>query len=232
MTTISGPGDPPPREPEGRTTGGRTDLGRRLAARRTAAGMSREELGERCGADAHYVACLEEHVALPAIGTLARLADALGTTVDALAGTGSERDPGPPAMAPDVRPVTLDEEECRRLLGVRGIGRVAVFTPEGPAVHPVNYLIAAGDVTFRTAADTVLARAAGSEAAFEVERIDEVAARAWSVLAVGVLQEATDPAQLERLADAVHSTPWAGGTRSHWMKLTPVRLTGRRVACR
>ncbi|MFJ9643508.1 helix-turn-helix domain-containing protein [Streptomyces sp. NPDC101206] len=232
MITISGPGHPPPREPDGRSTAARTDLARRLAARRTAAGMSREELGERCGADAHYIACLEDHVALPAIGTLVRLADALGTTVDALVGAGSDRDPWPPPKAPDVQPVTLDEEECRRLLGVRGIGRVAVFTPEGPAIHPVNYLVAGGDVTFRTAADTVLARAVGREAAFEVERIDEVAARAWSVLAVGVLLEATDPARLERLADAAHSTPWAGGSRTRWMKLTPVRLTGRRVACR
>ncbi|MFD8410950.1 helix-turn-helix domain-containing protein [Streptomyces sp. NPDC059650] len=232
MITSSGPGHPPPREPVGRSTAGRTDLGRRIAARRTAAGMSREELGELCGADAHFIACLEDHVALPAIGTLVRLADALGTTVDALVGAGSDRDPWPPPKAPDVQPVTLDEEECRRLLGVRGIGRVAVFTPEGPAIHPVNYLVAAGDVAFRTAADTVLARAAGREAAFEVERIDEVAARAWSVLAVGVLEEATDPARLERQADAAHSTPWAGGSRTHWMKLTPVRLTGRRVACR
>ncbi|MFJ3921788.1 helix-turn-helix domain-containing protein [Streptomyces sp. NPDC090022] len=232
MTTSSGPGPgrPPLHESAGRDTEGRTDLGRRLAARRTAAGMSREELAERCGADADYIAWLEDHVALPAIGTLVRLADALGTTVDALAGTGPDRDPpGATPGAPGTRPVALDEEECRRLLGVRGIGRVAVFTPEGPAVHPVNYLVVAGDVAFRTAAGTVLARAAGTEAAFEVERIDEVAARAWSVLAVGVLEEATDPDGLERLADAARFTPWAGGERTHWMKLTPVRLTGRRV---
>ncbi|MFB7169948.1 helix-turn-helix domain-containing protein [Streptomyces sp. NPDC056254] len=211
-----------------------TDLGRRLAARRTAAGMSREELGERCGADAHYIASLEEHVALPAIGTLVRLADALGTTVDALVGMGSDRDHRPAARAPDAadHPEVLEEEECRRLLGIQGIGRVAVFTPEGPAVHPVNYLVVAGDVAFRTAADTVLARAADTEAAFEVERIDEVAARGWSVLAVGVLQTAPNPDELEGRAEAAHCKPWAGGSRAHWMRLAPVRLTGRRVVCR
>ncbi|MFH7594433.1 pyridoxamine 5'-phosphate oxidase family protein [Streptomyces racemochromogenes] len=211
-----------------------TELGRRLAARRTAAGMSRHDLGERCGADAHFIASLEDDAALPTVGVLVRLAEALGTTVEALAGTGATAHPGRPAGPPQAaaQPVVLDEEECRRLLGVRGIGRIAAFTVDGPAVHPVNYLIVDGEVVFRTAADTVLARAAGSEAAFEVERIDEVAARGWSVLAVGVLRAVSRPDALDRLAEAAHAVPWAGGARTHWMKLSPRRLTGRRVEYR
>ncbi|MFB6613037.1 helix-turn-helix domain-containing protein [Streptomyces sp. NPDC085524] len=211
-----------------------TDLGRRLAARRTAAGISREELGERCGADAHYIASLEDYAALPTVAILVRLAEALGTTVDALAGTPGAHDPGRPTRTPrtDAQPVVLDEDECRRLLGNRGIGRIAVFTADGPAVHPVNYLIADDDIVFRTGADTLPARAAGTEAAFEVERIDEVAARGWSVLAVGMLEAAPRPEALELLADAAHATPWAGGERTHWMKLAPHRLTGRRVEFR
>ncbi|MGW2671777.1 helix-turn-helix domain-containing protein [Streptomyces sp. NPDC001272] len=211
-----------------------TELGRRLAARRAAAGMSRDELGGRCGADAHYIASLEDGVALPTVGVLVRIADALGTTVDALAGTRTARDPVRPARPShtDARPVVLDEEECRRLLGVRGIGRIALFTVDGPAVHPVNYLMAGGEIVFRTGADTLLARAASTEAAFEVERIDEVAARGWSVLAVGVLEAVSQSDALERLAEAAHATPWAGGDRTHWMKLAPQRLTGRRVEFR
>ncbi|MEW1636844.1 pyridoxamine 5'-phosphate oxidase family protein [Streptomyces sp. NPDC093801] len=211
-----------------------TELGRRLAARRTAAGMSRDELGERCGADAHYIASLEDDVALPTVGVLVRLAEALGTTVDALVDTPASRGPVRPArpLHTDTQPAVLDEEECRRLLGVRGIGRVAVFTMDGPAVHPVNYLMADGEIVFRTGAGTVLARAASTEAAVEVERIDEVAARGWSVLAVGVLEAVSHPDALERLADAAHAAPWAGGERTHWMKLAPRRLTGRRVEYR
>ncbi|MFF4582678.1 helix-turn-helix domain-containing protein [Streptomyces sp. NPDC001389] len=211
-----------------------TDLGRRLAACRTAAGMSREELGERCGADARYIASLEDHVALPTVGTLVRIAQVLGTTVGALAGTRTDHDAGRPArtLCTEARPVVLGEEECRRLLGVRGIGRVAVFAADGPAVHPVNYLVVDDGIAFRTGADTVLARAASTEAAFEAEHIDEVAARGWSVLAVGVLEAASRPDVLESLAEAVHATPWAGGERTHWMKLTPHRLTGRRVEYR
>ncbi|MFE1788282.1 pyridoxamine 5'-phosphate oxidase family protein [Streptomyces sp. NPDC059525] len=108
---------------------------------------------------------------------------------------GSDRNHRPEARAPEAadHPVVLEEEECRRSPGIQGIGRVAVFPPEGPAGHPVNYLVVTGDVAFRTAAHTVLAGAAGTEAAFEVERIDEVAARGWSVPAVGVLRAPPRP---------------------------------------
>ncbi|MCB5163845.1 pyridoxamine 5'-phosphate oxidase family protein [Streptomyces bambusae] len=143
------------------------------------------------------------------------------------------RGTGPSAThRPLARSVALDEAECRRLLGVRGIGRVAVFTADGPAVHPVNYLVVDGAFTFRTGAGTVLSRAAGTEAAFEADRIDSTAARAWSVLAVGVLEPAANRAELDRRAAAAHTEPWAGGARPHWMKLTPVRVTGRRVVYR
>ncbi|WP_314251735.1 helix-turn-helix domain-containing protein [Streptomyces sp. DSM 40907] len=233
MSTSHGAGPRSLHESAWRGTAGRTDLGRRLAARRAAVGMSREELGERCGSNAYYISHLEEHVAAPTIAMLVRLADALGTTVDDLAGMEAGQVPEPPARPLRGQSVTLDEGECRRLLGARGIGRIAVFTPEGPAVHPVNYLVADGDIVFRTAADTLLARAAGTEAAFEVEGIDEVASRGWSVLAVGELRNALANArELDRLAAAAHSVPWAGGVRTRWMRLTPVRLTGRRVLSR
>ncbi|GLX16610.1 hypothetical protein Slala02_10500 [Streptomyces lavendulae subsp. lavendulae] len=212
----------------GETTG-RTDLGRRLAARREALGLSREELGRRCGADGTYVAYLEEHAASPAIGTLVRVADALGLTVDDLTGASAQRVAGRSTARRDSVLVPLDETECRRLLNTCGVGRIAVFTPEGPAVLPVNYLIAGSDIAFRTAAEAVTARAAGTEAAFEIDNIDDVTASGWSVLAVGELAAVTGPHEIHHLNTTARSHPWAGGPRDHWMKLTPVRITGRRL---
>ncbi|MEU7607065.1 pyridoxamine 5'-phosphate oxidase family protein [Streptomyces sp. NPDC041003] len=55
----------------------------------------------------------------------------------------------------DTALVALEEAECRTLLGTHGVGRIAVFTPEGPAVLPVNYLIAGPDIAFRTAAEAL-----------------------------------------------------------------------------
>ncbi|MFD9366605.1 helix-turn-helix domain-containing protein [Streptomyces sp. NPDC060020] len=208
---------------------GRTDLGRRLAARREALGLSREELGRRCGADGTFIAYLEERAASPAIGTLLQVADALGVTVDDLTGAGAHRVAGRATARRDSALVPLDETECRRLLSTHGVGRIAIFTPEGPAVLPVNYLIAGPDITFRTAAEAVTARAAGTEVAFEIDNIDDVTATGWSVLAVGELAAVTDSDEIHHLNTTARSQPWAGGPRSHWMKLTPTRITGRRV---
>ncbi|MFE6834022.1 helix-turn-helix domain-containing protein [Streptomyces sp. NPDC057705] len=222
----STPSTPP--QQSGETTG-RTDLGHRLAARRTALGLSREELGRLCGADGNYIAYLEEHAASPAIGTLLRVADALGVTVDDLTGASAHRVAGRSTARRDTTLVPLDETECRRLLSTHGVGRIAVFTRRGPAVLPVNYLVAGPDIAFRTAAETDTARAVGTEVAFEIDHIDDVTASGWSVLAVGALAAVTDPHEIHRLDTTARSQPWAGGPRNHWMKLTPVRITGRRV---
>ncbi|MER5570866.1 pyridoxamine 5'-phosphate oxidase family protein [Streptomyces goshikiensis] len=211
-------------------TAGRTDLGRRIAARRAALGLSREELGRKCGADGNYITYLEEHAAAPAIGTLVRMADVLGVTVDDLTGANADRVRGRSTARRDTALAPLEEAECRSLLGTHGVGRIAVFTPEGPAVLPVNYLVAGPDIAFRTAVEALAARAEGTQVAFEIDNIDDVTAGGWSVLAVGELEAVTEPEEIRHLTAMARSQPWAGGPRTHWMKLTPVRLTGRRVA--
>ncbi|EDX20536.1 DNA-binding protein [Streptomyces sp. Mg1] len=129
---------------------GRTDLGRRIAARRQELGLTREQVGKRCGADATYVAYLEEHAAAPAIGSLARIADALGTTVAELTGATTGYPPGRGTALRDAELITLTDAERRRLLSSHGVGRVAVLTPEGPAIFPVNYVVAGDEIAFRT----------------------------------------------------------------------------------
>ncbi|MEV7612759.1 pyridoxamine 5'-phosphate oxidase family protein [Streptomyces sp. NPDC089799] len=211
---------------------GRTDLGRRLAARREALGLTREELGRRCGADGNYITYLEEHTASPSIGILVRLADVLGVTVDDLTGASTGGVHGRATARRDTQLVPLDEDECRTLLGTHGVGRIAVFTPEGPAVLPVNYLVAGPAIAFRTAVEALAARAAGTEVAFEIDNIDDITAGGWSVLAVGELEAVTTSEEIRHLAATARSQPWAGGPRTHWMKLTPARITGRRVVHR
>jgi nitroimidazol reductase NimA-like FMN-containing flavoprotein (pyridoxamine 5'-phosphate oxidase superfamily) len=58
----------------------------------------------------------------------------------------------------------LTERECRYLLGTHGVGRLAVTTPAGPLVVPVDYGVVDGAIVFRTAAYTTPPRrpAAGS----------------------------------------------------------------------
>ncbi|MEU4732919.1 pyridoxamine 5'-phosphate oxidase family protein [Streptomyces sp. NPDC023588] len=208
---------------------GHTDLGRRIAARREELGLTREQVGKRCGADASYIAYMEEHAASPAIGSLLRLADALGTTVAELTGATTELPPGRTTALHDVQLITLSDEECLRLLSTHGIGRIALVTPQGPAIFPVNYVMAGRDIAFRTLGDAVLARADGTEVAFEVDHIDDVTRLGWSVLAVGEAEGVIDPEELVRLDALARSLPWAGGPRTHWMRVRPARVTGRRL---
>ncbi|MCZ7417729.1 MULTISPECIES: helix-turn-helix domain-containing protein [unclassified Streptomyces] len=206
-----------------------TDLGRRVAARREELGLSREELAERTGAATTYIRYVEERSATPGVGVLLRLADALRTTLAELTGSAADRPPGGGTAFRGARLLELDEAECRGLLGSHGVGRVAVITPEGPAVVPVNYVVSAGDIAFRTAEETVPAAVEGAEVAFEVDRIDEVLSEGWSVLAVGEGWAVTDPDTVGRLDERTASEPWPGGLRRRWLAITPSRVTGRRI---
>jgi hypothetical protein len=41
------------------------------------------------------------------------------------------------------------EDECRRLLGERHLGRLALVDADGPVILPVNYALDQGSVVFR-----------------------------------------------------------------------------------
>lgn len=65
--------------------------------------------------------------------------------------------------------------------------------------------------------------------AFEVDHIDDAMKQGWSVMVVGEVAGVTDGDARQRLDALARSLPWAGGHRTHWMSVTPVRVTGRRV---
>ncbi|MFD5493907.1 pyridoxamine 5'-phosphate oxidase family protein, partial [Streptomyces sp. NPDC127091] len=161
--------------------------------------------------------------------TLLRLAAALGTSVQALRGSGVDLPPGrgTALLHPELR--DLAPQECRTLLSTHGVGRIAVTTPEGPAVVPVNYEVLDDTIAFRTAPDSVPAAAVGSEIAFEVDHVDDAMSRGWSVLAVGPARVVTEPDQVRRLTERAHTAPWAGDGREMWVSIRPTRLTGRRI---
>ncbi|WP_349362123.1 pyridoxamine 5'-phosphate oxidase family protein [Streptomyces sp. H27-C3] len=209
-----------------------SDIGRRVAARREQLGLTREEVAERAGSAPGYLQYLEERSANPGIGFLLRLANALQTTVAELSGETVDLPPGTGRAAYHPELLELSRDECRALLGTHGVGRVAVTTSEGPAVVPVNYLVTDDDVAFRTAPGAAPAAAAGNEVAFEVDHIDDALSQGWSVLVVGEARAVTDPVAAQVLDEMARSTPWAGGDRALWITITPVRVTGRRIAVR
>lgn len=205
------------------------DIGRRVAAERRRRGLSREETARRARMAPEYLAYLEERPAAPTLATLVNLAAALGTSVQALRGGGIDLPPGRGAalLHPQLR--DLSPQECRAMLSTHGVGRIAVTTADGPAVVPVNYEFIDGAIAFRTGPDSVPAAAVGSQAAFEVDHLDEAMSQGWSVLAVGPAEVVTEPQAVRRLTESAHGTPWAGGEREMWVSIRPTRLTGRRI---
>jgi nitroimidazol reductase NimA-like FMN-containing flavoprotein (pyridoxamine 5'-phosphate oxidase superfamily)/DNA-binding XRE family transcriptional regulator len=223
------PVEQPPRRSGPPSERVRGDMGRRIAARRRERGLSRRELAERAGAAPGYIRYLEEHTASPGTGFLLQIADALDTTIDELTGRTADRPPGLGRAGRHPHLVSLSSAECRGLLGTHGVGRVAVDTRSGPAILPVNYVVADGELAFRTSPGAQPARAAGHRTAFEVDHIDEALSEGWSVLAVGPARAVTDDAEARRLRECAYTTPWAGGARNYWVVLTPRRLTGSRI---
>ncbi|MBQ0890649.1 DUF1918 domain-containing protein [Streptomyces sp. RM72] len=207
------------------------DVGRRLAAARRRKGLTLEQVAQRARMAPQYLAYLETHTADPGFGSLVRLADALGTTCVELQGGGADRPPGQGVALRDPMLRDLDEEEERALLSTHGVGRLALNTPDGPAVFPLNYVVSEGDIAFRTDPDAATATAAAvdSQVAFEVDHIDEPMSQGWSVLVVGRCRAVTDPEEARRLAQHAHTEPWPGGRRTMWLAVETERLTGRRI---
>ncbi|MGW6268398.1 MULTISPECIES: helix-turn-helix domain-containing protein [unclassified Streptomyces] len=206
----------------------RSDIGRRIARRRAQLGLTRQETAERAGTTPGYLRHLEEHpTADPGLGVLIRLAGALHTSAAALRGGGIDVPPGLGKAARHPVLTELSAEQCRARLGSHGVGRLAVSTPEGPAIVPVNYTVIDGAIVFRTAPGSPPAAAVGTSVAFEVDHIDEALSRGWSVLVRGRAGAVTDAEDVRRLADRSYSRPWAGGPRDLWVRLEPDTVSGR-----
>lgn len=124
----------------------------------------------------------------------------------------------------------LPRDECLRLLANDEVGRIAVNVFNLPVMVPVNYRLDGEAIVFRTDEGTKQNRGPWAAASFEIDHFDRVAKLGWSVVVKGRLEEVTR-AQRETF-DRVHAlaiNPWGGGEKSHWMRLTPLEISGRRI---
>jgi len=129
----------------------------------------------------------------------------------------------------------LGEAECLRLIASGGIGRIGFSGRYGPTVMPVNYQLYDGSIVFRTAQDsatdedlrTGIANAE-YKVAFEIDDFDTAARTGWSVLIQGSAHHVESEAERASVAGA-GVDPWPGGDRELFLRITPMRITGRRV---
>jgi nitroimidazol reductase NimA-like FMN-containing flavoprotein (pyridoxamine 5'-phosphate oxidase superfamily) len=97
-------------------------------------------------------------------------------------------------------------------------------------VFPVNFVLDRHMVVFRTDEGTKLDTACrGSRVAFEVDGTDAADRTGWSVVIRGEAVEVTDPAELARLRK-LPLDPWAPGAKTHYVRILPAVLTGRRIS--
>ncbi len=130
--------------------------------------------------------------------------------------------------------ITLDRDECIRLLLSTPIGRMAFrdVTDEGRiTVLPVAFDWVDEGIVFRTLDGAKLAAAVGHEpVAFEIDSWDEARRTGWSVLVHGVAHAVTEWAEVEQLERA-GVMAWAKERwRDRWIRIEPHEVTGRRLA--
>jgi nitroimidazol reductase NimA-like FMN-containing flavoprotein (pyridoxamine 5'-phosphate oxidase superfamily) len=123
----------------------------------------------------------------------------------------------------------LDEDECRRLLAERHLGRLAIPDFGGPVIFPVNYVVDQDLVVFRTDPGSKLDAATERESvAFEVDAVEEATRTGWSVVVRGTLADITDPDHLERLR-ALPLYHWAPGEKARYVRVRARSVSGRRI---
>ena len=125
--------------------------------------------------------------------------------------------------------IELDRAECMELLAAKSVGRIAYIGDTGARILPVNYILGADCVIFRTVPDGEIFRyALNSNCAFEIDETDEFFESGWSVVAVGRLQLATE-GDFASMQYGKLPEPWAGGSRWMFVRLPCEQVSGRRV---
>jgi nitroimidazol reductase NimA-like FMN-containing flavoprotein (pyridoxamine 5'-phosphate oxidase superfamily) len=122
----------------------------------------------------------------------------------------------------------LDREQCDALLAAHHVGRLAITIGAQPLVFPVNYAMHNGTVVFRTARGTKLFGAVGHAVAFEIDGVDSLYHRGWSVLVLGHAEACADPRERDDL-EALPLQPWSETRKDYFVRIRPRAVTGRRI---
>jgi nitroimidazol reductase NimA-like FMN-containing flavoprotein (pyridoxamine 5'-phosphate oxidase superfamily) len=125
-------------------------------------------------------------------------------------------------------PRELAFDECVRLLRAGVVGRVALATPEGPQIIPLNYSVVDESILVATSPYSALGTyGTQSIVAFEVDSFDYDSHTGWSVVVRGRAEVVADPAEVQRLRQVWAPRPWAAGSRNLYLRIPWTELSGR-----
>lgn len=120
----------------------------------------------------------------------------------------------------------LPVSECWDLLTSLTLGRLVTSVDGQPDIFPVNYVVQRHTVLFRTAEGTKLVSTAiNNRVLFEVD--DHNVAEGWSVIVRGTARSLHTFEELED-AEKAHVLPWTTSEKSHYVRIIPEAITGRR----
>lgn len=123
----------------------------------------------------------------------------------------------------------LRPAECWRLLASVPVARVGVLVDSAPEIYPVNFVVDDESIIFRTDEGTKLRGLARSPAVcLEADHLSLADMSGWSVLVKGRAAELTEPNDIGS-AEALPMALWALGEKSHWIRIVPSEVTGRRL---
>jgi len=124
----------------------------------------------------------------------------------------------------------LSHDQCIGLLRAGTVGRMAVIDNGYPVVVPVNYRLVETTgppwIAIRTRAGNVLDQRS-SPVGFEIDSIDAVDHRGWSVLVRGTLHHVNP--NTGDFRNRFDPQPWLDDERDAWLVIEPFSITGRQL---
>jgi nitroimidazol reductase NimA-like FMN-containing flavoprotein (pyridoxamine 5'-phosphate oxidase superfamily) len=120
----------------------------------------------------------------------------------------------------------LSEHECWDLLKSVALGRLVTAVDGRPQIFPVNFAVQRRTLLFRTAEGTKLISVAmNHHVVFEVD--DHNVAEGWSVIVEGTTRSMRTDEEIEE-AERAQLLPWTASAKTHYVRIRPERVTGRR----
>lgn len=120
----------------------------------------------------------------------------------------------------------LDRRECRELLRLGVLGRLATAAGGEPDIFPVNYYSDGESVLIRTAPGTkLLELTVHDTVAFEIDGFDNL--EAWSVVVHGRARELQSGAELDE-AERSPLRPWIPTLKYRFVRISVDSISGRR----
>lgn len=125
---------------------------------------------------------------------------------------------------------SIGREECLELLSTQSVGRLGVVVDAHPLIFPVNYVLDADAIIFRTSIGTKFTHSSLDRVAFEVDEVDSARKEGWSVAIEGTGRDVTTAIdeRSERERGLAIDT-WVSGEHEHVVRIVIATIEGRRI---